>query len=238
MHQKVHYHLKILKVQLQENCINCKGKGCIICASQFDYCEQYAKAGIPILYWSLGLEDLDINGIGVKEVTNYSNRLKMAYEDGKGIFLYGKNGNGKTLSACAIAKQAIREGYSVRFTFLGEIISAFIDTMYDGKQREKLKQDILEVDFLILDDIDKAYISEKSEYINSILDTLFRTRVQNKLPVVMTANKSIEEILGKNQEVYSKSLISLFKESLLPVMFHGGDKREDLAKQAREKFLK
>ena len=238
MHQKVYYHLKILKEQLTQNCEQCKGKGCIVCSAQFDLYQQYAKAGIPILYWTLDLKDLDPNGIGIKEVTNYSSRLKMAYDDGKGIFIYGKNGNGKTLSACAIGKQAIKQGYNVKYAFLGEMISAFIDTMYNNDQREKLKEDILKVDFLILDDIDKAYISEKSEFVSTILDTLFRTRVQHKLPVIMTANKSIEEILGKNQEVYSKSLISLFKESLLPIMFHGGDKREELSRQSREKFFK
>ena len=43
----------------------------------------------------------------------------------------------------------------------------------------KTEEDILEVDFLIIDDIDKAYISKDSQYVSSILDTLFRQRVQN-----------------------------------------------------------
>jgi DNA replication protein DnaC len=155
-----------------------------------------------------------------------------------GVFAYGKNGNGKTLCACVIGKEAIKKGYTVRFTFLGEVISAFMNSMYNEKQKEQLKADILGVDFLILDDLDKAFISDNSKYVNSILDSLFRTRVQNNLPVIMTANKTMEDILTSNsEEVFSKSLLSLFDESLLPIAFIGADRRADLKKEARKRFL-
>lgn len=238
MHKKVEYHLKQLKTKLISQCKYCNGKGCTYCAMEFDLHTKYAQAGIPIKYWDLNLTDLDPNGKGVKEVTNYVKKLKLAYMEGQGLLAYGKNGNGKTLCACAIGKEAIKQGYSVRFTFLGEIIAAFMNTMYDSKQRERLKDDILGVDFLILDDIDKAYISEDSKYVNSILDTLFRTRVQNNLPVIMTANKPINNILQSNsEEVFTKSLLSLFDESLLSVLFYGSDKRSELKTEARKRFL-
>jgi len=102
--------------------------------------------------------------------------------------------------------------------------------------KEELRKDILGVDFLILDDVDKAYLSN-SGYINSILDTLFRTRSQSNLPTIMTANKTIEEIINGSEEVFVKSLLSLFDESLLPILFMGLDKRKELKEQARKKFL-
>ena len=238
MHEKVVYHLKKLKDEYRENCEKCSGRGCNHCAARFDLAERYAYAGIPIKYWDLDLGTLPENSTGLSEIKMYLSKLKMAYEEGQGIFAYGKNGNGKTLCACAIGKEAIRQGYSVRFTFLGEVISAFMNTMYDGKERDRLRADILGVDFLILDDVDKAYISENSKYVNSILDTLFRTRVQNCLPVVMTANKTMKDILASNnEEVFSKSLLSLFDESLLPILFFGADKRAELKQEARKRFL-
>lgn len=236
-HKKVVYHLKKLKEDFQANCKECE-IGCNHCASQFDLVERYARAGIPIKYWSLDISIFPDTTTGVPEIKKYLSKLKMAYEEGQGVFAYGKNGNGKTLSACEIGKEAIRQGYSVRFTFLGEIISAFMNSMYDAQKRDKLRQDILSVDFLILDDIDKAYISENSKYVNSILDTLFRSRVQNCLPVIMTANKTIKDILSSNsEEVFSKSLLSLFDESLLPILFFGADKRSELKAEARKRFL-
>jgi len=239
MHQKVFFHLKLLKEKCQKECKTCKGQGCVNCAAMFDLYEKYAEANIPILYWKLGLKDLDPNGVGVAEVKKYCSKLDEAYEDGQGLFIFGKNGNGKTLSACAIGKVAIRQGRSVRFTFLGEIITSFMNTMYNAEARNKLQDDILNVDFLIIDDIDKAYLSEEGKYVNSIVDTLFRTRTQNCLPTIITANKSMQDILEKSkEEVFLNSLLSLFKESLLTICFYGGDKRSDLEKQAREKFLK
>lgn len=208
------------------------------CAAAFDLYERYAQAGIPIRYWDLELSDLDPTSKGVSEILSYTSKLSLAYNEGQGIFAYGQNGNGKTLCACAIGKAAIKAGYSVRFTFLGEIITSFMNTMYDSKQREQIKEDILGIDFLILDDVDKAYISEDSKYVNSILDTLFRTRVQNCLPVIMTANKTIQNILTSNtEEVFSKSLLSLFDESLLSIAFMGVDKRAELKQKARSKYL-
>lgn len=237
MHKKVLYHLEKIKKELKESCSSCQGKGCNTCSSIFDAYSSFARSGIPIKYWELGLNDLGIDNPCIVEVNSFCNKLKLAYESGQGIFLYGQNGTGKTLSACHIAKQAILQGFSVRFTFLGEIISSFINTMYNSSEREKLKQDILGVDFLIIDDIDKTYVAQDSKYVNSVLDTLFRTRVQNCLPVIITSNKALQEILSSSDEVFSKSLLSLFQESLLPILFIGSDKREELKIKARQRFF-
>ena len=51
-------------------------------------------------------------------------------------------------------------------------------------------------------------------------------------------DKDIPEILdGSAEEVFGKSLISLFNESLISVLFMGSDKRETLKDQARKRFL-
>jgi len=239
MHKKVYEELKSLKKNLIQNCKNCHGHdtGCMVCASKYDLMEMIAMSMIPIKYWKFKLSDLKQEMIGVKEIKTYISRLSEAHKEGVGVFAYGKNGNGKTLCACLIGKEALKQGYTVRFTFLGEIISAFADAMYDQEAQNKLRKDILEVDFLIIDDIDKAYISEKSKYVDSILDTLFRTRVQNKLPVVITANKTIGEILTSHEEVVSKSLLSLFDESVVSILFMGNDHRAEIKKDNRKRFL-
>lgn len=239
MDNKILEHLRELKKELKASCTQCKGKGCVKCSSEFDLFERCAHSGIPLKYWNLDLDHLEENS-SVKNVKSYMSKLDLAYREGQGVFIFGKNGNGKTLSACAIGKEALRKNKTVRFTFLGEVISSFMNSMYDQKQRDKLRNDILGVDFLILDDVDKAYISKDSAYVNSILDTLFRTRVQNCRPVIMTSNKRMDEILSNKSaeaEVFSKSLLSLFNESLISIGFVGVDKREELKQVARKRFL-
>jgi DNA replication protein DnaC len=236
MDNKVREKLKKLKIQVQEECDLCKGKGCDFCCAKFDLYEKCALSNIPIKYWNLKLKDI-AGTIGVEHIKKYVEKLDQAYEDGNGIFISGKNGNGKTLAACSICKAALKRGYTVRFTFLNEIITSFTDAMYSPDYRLRLKKDIIEVDFLIIDDIDKAYIAEESKYVNSVLDSLFRTRVQNCRPVIITANVGLQEILKSKEEIFSKSLLSLFDESLLTVSFVGGDKRKDIKKEAMEKFF-
>lgn len=234
MHQKVLYHLQQFKEKTVKECC---GSGCMKCSVEFEHIYNYALAGIPVKYWDLDITILDESASSAKKMKSYLKKLRLAYDEGMGVFACGKNGNGKTLSACTIGKEAIRQGYSVRFTFLGDIISSFMNTMYDADKKEKLQEDILGVDFLILDDIDKAYISENSKYVNSILDNLFRTRVQNNLPVIMTANKPMKDILKSEEEVFSKSLLSLFSESLLPIVFLDKDVRSELKKENMERFF-
>lgn len=237
MDRKILKKLEQLKAKLQEQCENCRGVGCGHCAARFDFYEKYASADIPMKYWDLKLSDIQATE-GVNLVRKYIKKLDEAYDSGTGLFIWGKNGNGKTLSACSIGKAALHKGYSVRFTFLGQIIAASFDTMYDSFQRQKLQEDILNVDFLIIDDIDKAYIAENSRAVPAIIDSLFRQRVQNCRPVIITSNKQLNEIQSSNSEVFSNSLTSLFKESVLSVGFIGDDKRDDLRKEAIVKFFK
>lgn len=237
MDTKILKKLEKLKKQLQDQCERCNGVGCGHCAARFDFYEKYAAADIPMKYWDLKLSEIQ-SVEGIDKVKNYIKKIDEAYDEGVGLFIWGKNGNGKTLSACSIGKAALHKGYSVRFTFLGQIIAASFDTMYDSFQRQKLQDDILNVDFLIIDDIDKAYIAENSRAVPAIVDSLFRQRVQNCRPVIITSNKQMNEVLLSNGEVFSNSLTSLFKESVLPVGFIGEDKRDSLRKDAVAKFLK
>lgn len=236
MHKKISTHLAELQEEVKQECTKCQGIGCIYCSAKYDLYERLAHSNVPLKYWKFKLSDLNDEILGVESAKKYISKLDQAYKEGQGLFIHGANGNGKTLCATIIAKEALKRNYTVRFAFLGEIISAFIDTLYDQESRQRLQEDILGVDFLIIDDVDKAYLKE-SKYIDATLDSLFRTRVQNSLPVIMTANKSLEDVLGIQEEVFAKSLLSLFNESLLPIVFMGHDYRTDLKEKAKERYF-
>lgn len=237
MHKKQLEELQELKEKLTKECETCLGASCLNCSKAYDLYEQMAHAGIPPKYWEFTIDTLDADSPGVSEVKKYIDKLPTARKDGIGIFAHGKNGNGKTLCACAVGKEALRRGYTVRFTRLGTIISAFTGALYDQEARDQLQQDILEVEFLIIDDVDKDYMAKDSKYIDAILDELFRTRSNQKLPVIMTANRTMEDILAAREGTTVKSLLSLFDENLLPVLFMGKDHRAQLKVDARKKFF-
>lgn len=235
MHEKTIKYLHTLKEQFKKEC-TCKGRGCTKCDKKISLYSKMALANIPVKYWDFELDNIE-NTKSLEKSKKYINNIEIAYKDGLGLFLCGKNGSGKTLAACLIGKEGIKKGYTTRFTFLNEIISAFTDSMYNKELREELQKDILGVDFLILDDIDKCYLGKDSQYINSILDNLFRQRVQNNLPMLITANKTMEEILKSQDSTYSKSLLSLFNESVQSIVFLEGDYRDKIKSSIKEKIF-
>jgi len=237
MHKKQLQELQLLKQKLTVECTYCAGVSCLRCSQAYDIYEQMAFAGLPPKYWEFTLDSLDPLSPGVEDVKKYVAKLPLAYKEGQGIFAHGKNGNGKTLCACIIAKEALKQGYTVRFTRLGTIISAFSQTLYDQSGREQLEQDILDVDFLIIDDVDKDYMAKDSKYIDSILDELFRTRADKRLPVIMTGNKTISDIFAAREGTTGRSLLSLFDENLLSILFMGKDHRAQIKAEARKKYL-
>lgn len=187
-----------------------------------------ARANIPLKYWDYELTDLDRANAHIQQkIAQYCDNFEEALNTGMGLFLVGNNGTGKTLTASLILKKAIQAGYSARFTSLNEIMSLI--SLYDKEAHRLFKEEILEVDFLVIDDITKTYKNfekQTSTYIDLQLDTVIRSRANLNLPIIITSNHKKEEALKSVDEVLSNSLLSLFSEHLKELVFLGEDRRK------------
>lgn len=218
------------KKEIQSSCSKCSGAGCPICGGKFQFYLKMARAGVPVKFYEAELDQFDKCLPAKKKIQTYIKKIDQAFEKGIGLYCCGSQGLGKSFCEAIIAKGALRKGYSVLFTTLSEIINQFGDGFYDKEQRETYRREVLEVDFLIVDDIDKTLMNtEKSiSYIAAAFDQLFRTRSNELLPTIFSSNKTKEDFFKNSPGTFGVSAVSLLAEHLIEVLFTGKDRRPEM----------
>jgi DNA replication protein DnaC len=150
---------------------------------------RYAESNIPIEYWSLKMErDFKGDPRLLAKYEEYISDLKSIYLNGTSLCLAGGHGLGKTMTITCILKKASQKGYSCLYTTLSDIVSVL--TSGNGEDKFLAKRELVLVDFLAIDEFDSRFMPSENAadlYARS-LETVFRTRSQNKLPTLMGTN--------------------------------------------------
>ena len=225
-------NLRRIKSQLIEKYKDVEN-GDMIAAREFEIYLKMYRSNIPLKYWERELDDIEDPLVKCK-IQRYLKKLDEAVSKGIGIYFCGTQGTGKTLVACVILKEAIKRGYRVYFTMLTEVLEKYCDGRYDRDARKEFAQNILEADILVVDDIDKGYISDKSTFIDTAYDYVFRTRANKNLPVIITSNMTQDAFANQKNLVFGKSLLSIFDEHLVDVLVQGGDRRKKIQTELKE----
>jgi len=217
--------------------------GCQKCARTKRLYVDLATAQIPVKYWDYKLKDLEWDEIAAAKVQKYAKKLEEARTRGIGLFMWGHGGVGKSLGACLVLKEALKKGFTARFTTLSQTIAMSTDGLYDREAREAFQHEVLQVDFLVLDDIDKTYRSEKTRFLDSQTDAVFRQRANFNLPVIVTSNKPRSEVASVTDaqgeiDLYGIGLLELFAEHLIDIVFTKTiSRRQAVNVQELEQFL-
>ena len=171
---------------------------------------RYAESNIPLDYWSLKM-DRDFHGDKnlLAFYNDYTSDIKKAYFDGRSICFAGKNGLGKTMALVSILKMTTVKGYTALYTTLSDIVSVLTSAGFDDKY--SARRELLMVDFLVIDEVDNRFYSQSemsNELFSRSFETVIRTRLQNKLPI----------LLATNSPNIKESFTSFFKDSLGSLM--------------------
>jgi DNA replication protein DnaC len=150
---------------------------------------RYAESNIPIEYWSLKMEK-DFHGDPrlFTKYNEYTADLKNSYISGHSICFAGGHGLGKTMTVTCILKKASHKGFSCLYTTLSDIVTVLTSAPNDEKFLAK--RELALVDFLVIDEFDSRFMPSDNAadlYARS-LESVFRTRSQNKLPTLMCTN--------------------------------------------------
>ncbi len=154
------------------------------------------------------------------------------YKEGKGIFFYGKHGVGKTHLAVSILKE---------FYFKRHITGLFYDTrilLYDLKSTfegntstRELLNEVIRSPILVLDDLASERLTD---WAKDILHYIIISRYNDKLPVIITSNLSLEDeedfvvsIEGK----FGKGIASRLSEICTLLLIEGEDQRKSSFKE-------
>lgn len=173
---------------------------------------RYAEANIPTEYWSLKM-DKDFHGDPrlLQKYNRYVSDLKSAYVNGTSICLAGNHGLGKSLTMACILKKCCQKSYSALYTTLSDIVVAL--TQSDDKYNAK--RELVMVDFLVIDEFDSRFMpsDNAADLYARTLESVFRTRSQNKLPTLMATNSPnvIESFNGPLKQSISSLMSGYIK---------------------------
>lgn len=171
------------------------------------------RAGIYEKFHDATLDDYDGSPKVVDLVRRYMDAV-----DGKGLYIVGDNGIGKSYLVSAAFIELMGRGLPV-FRVSAQIVHQW----YLDKNREKMKL-VSGAYFLCIDDFGKEYFDSPAAAALSakVWDGILRYRVERNRPTWFTSN--IE--LGKIRPMYGDSLASLMMEAIDALVLPGtGDHR-------------
>lgn len=189
------------------------------------------KSGIKKRYLSRTIESFAVTAENKKSfeiATDYIKNFKRYFAQGKGLYLEGPCGTGKTHLAIAIALAIINTGVPV-------ICKTSIDILGDIKRcyernSEVTEEEVLEayktVDLLIIDDLGKEQVTEWSV---PVLYSILNERYEALLPTIITTNYNTsalaEKLSAKGDTETAAAIISRFVESSKRVTMSWADYR-------------
>lgn len=202
------------------------------CREQLQLAKHYARANIGRDYnrrtWTDYAGDEDAGAL----VQLWLEAHRTNRQNGFGLFLWGSVGVGKTFLASLAAKELVHLGYRVYFETFEQIVSTSTDGWSSNVAKERFMETIISTDFLVVDDIGKEFRSNKSNLVQSVLDSVLRRRVHMGRPTIITTNLKP----GEMEEQYGEAIVSLIKGSCLEIDVLGLDWRPKVAAHSKNEM--
>lgn len=177
----------------------------------------FEVVNLPKNHWECRLSE--IPELPYKAVLeDWIQSIRQNVQDGKGLFLYGKFGTGKSGAAAILVKAAIAKTLSCLW------VAA--ESLPDYKIREQefwfseettMMERIRAVSLLVIDDVViRELKDQKNQWLETSLEMVIRRRMDQKLCTVITSNHNPEYI-----KTNVPAIASILKECCLPVRVEG-----------------
>jgi DNA replication protein DnaC len=157
----------------------------------------------------------------VTEVRRFADELDQRLEAGRGLWLFGDTGTGKTTLAMLVSKAALAAGHSVAIYSLPKLL-ARIRRTYDsapgGDSYLAFFERLTSVDLLHIDDLGAE---KRSDWVLEQLYALINERYEAQRSVLVTTNlphEALEEQIGART-------VSRLNEMCDEIAFFGADRR-------------
>lgn len=245
-------YLKVLKEEILGKCKVCDHSGFIsaknsrnvfvvseecVCIKKFKRYKEYFKAKIPRIYWNVTAKNFYGDKKALKFVEGYLENIHNAYHQGLGILFHGSNGNGKTSLVNIILKEAVKTKYSVYYTTLQNILNMIMDSFSPDSEKENIRQFLMNVDFLVIDEIGKEHIkkNQQGSFFGMVeFEELLRHREGKSKVNLLASNLKPQQIEAR----YGLSISSLFRGSMKLFEVTGADTRKFVKGPSWNKLLK
>jgi DNA replication protein DnaC len=130
----------------------------------------------------------------VSAVRGYVRNLNARLDEGRGMWLVGDVGTGKTTLAMIVSSAALDEGHSVAIYSLPRLLNLIRDEIGSDNSLLDLLDRLSQVDLLHIDDLGAQHTTPwRLEQLYSIVDA----RYQSGRPIVATTNLMPDELAGQ-----------------------------------------
>ncbi len=156
----------------------------------------------------------------MKKLREYAENFESNYKNGKGLYIYGNTGTGKTYSACCIANELMDSGdYSVFFLRACQ----FGNIITDQKDKQGYINKICSYDLLIIDDFgaERSTAFGKEQMFN-----LIETRIETGMPVIFTSNLDFREEIWESTDTEKRRIYDRIIKLSEPVEMVGKSQRK------------
>jgi DNA replication protein DnaC len=182
------------------NCPKCGGSDLSCdCFKKYKFLNAMITAAIPAKYRYADINNIKVQQLksSLQQVKDYVKNLAQNKEQGKGLYLYGTTGTGKSYVACYVLEQALLNKYSAFFCTVEQYKRALFD------KDEDYINEVNESDFTLIDDYGREFYDTKG-FIDSQVDELLRYRYDRNKPTLITSNISVQHI----EDLRIKSILS------------------------------
>jgi len=181
--------------------------------------KRYSDSNLPVDYWFLTMDEEFVgDSILKKKYIEVTSDIEKAYSQGIKICFAGSCGVGKTMTMACILKKAVEVGRSALYTTMSDIIA--VSTAKNNDDKNDIRRELLEVDFLFLDEFDQKHIGSSelsSDLFGRLIEPILRTRIQNRLPLILCTNSP--KPTSGFQGALKESISSLFSTiQIIPVL--------------------
>ena len=115
---------------------------------------------------------------------------KRLADEGKGAYLYGNMGVGKTYLAACAANQYAKNHHKVAFVHCPRLLERFLSSYKTGEYKTELER-LTYADFVVFDDIGAEDVTERYR---SLLLGVLDARMQNHKPTWFTSNEDFNSL--------------------------------------------
>ncbi len=186
------------------------------------------NSAIPKRYRDVSLELLRNDGVSptvLNVVEGLITDIDGMLDEGRGLWLSGSVGNGKTSVAMLISKAAIEAGHSVVIYSLPKLLTRIRATFNDGYVGDSYAQlfdRLTSIDLLHIDDLGAE---KQSEWVLEQLYAIVNERYEGKRSIVITTNLDEAEL----EKQIGKRTVSRLLEMCGQLIISGSDRRPHLA---------
>ena len=212
---ELEYNSKVTFLEQAYNCVKCKNA---------DICPQNAKFNQPIIVFEDNTYYLAYQKCNKRrgkihsyiDITKYDDYYKNEDRDkiltqllkGEGGYIFGLGGRGKTYTMSYVANHFNKQGKNIYF----DLANSIQKNVMNFDTRNKTLDDLIEADYLFIDDIGGDKFTENNVY--SCWTMIIKMRIDKKKPIYFSSNFSLDTILKKIENVTDKTTSQILLDRL------------------------